>query len=324
LYSPKRLARCALCCGLTLVAAAIASGQEAAAEPALRWTEQAGQSLALCDADSVIWQFNYGSGLTKPLFHPLALADSPPLTVDRPADHAWHHGLWFSWVFVNGVNYWEHDRQSGRPAGRTTWENIDVERGSDFSAKISLELAYAPAGHRAVLRESRRLRVHPPDAAGAYAIDWQCQFTAADKDVTVAVVPIPPAAEGVGWGGYGGLSIRLAEELEDRRVVTSQGEAEFDAGGVYRGTAPAADYSAVAGGVEAGVAILDHPQNPRHPSPWYAIRTNMSYLNAAVMAPGPLVITPQAPCTLRYRVVVHPGRWTAAELATAAADYAGQ
>ena len=40
------------------------------------------------------------------------------MTADRPPDHIWHHGLWFSWKFINKVNYWEI-YPAKRPAGGT-------------------------------------------------------------------------------------------------------------------------------------------------------------------------------------------------------------
>ncbi|RIK83431.1 MAG: hypothetical protein DCC67_05885 [Planctomycetota bacterium] len=309
-------------CMFAGLAALLSLMKAAHAQPGFRWQERPGESIALCDGDSVIWQFNYGPALAKPLFHPLALADSPPLTVDRPPDHAWHHGLWFSWVFVNGVNYWEHDPQTGRPVGRTQWSDVKIVRNPDYSADISLQLAYGEGDRPPVLRESRTLRVKPRDSAGAYAIDWQCAFTAETEPASVSVRPIPPMPGGVAWGGYGGLSVRLAEGLEDRRASTAEAAALFDAAGIYRGQSPACDYSGVTGGVLAGIALLDHPDNPRHPSPWYAIRSDMSYLNAAIMAPGPIGIPPHETLTLRYRAVVHPGRWDATALTEAARRYA--
>jgi hypothetical protein len=68
----------------------------------------------------------------------------------------------------------------------------------------------------------------------------------------------------------------------------------------------------------AGVAFLDHPSNPRHPTRWYAIRDPvMSYINAALLNDDPLVLKPRQTMTLRYRLVVHPDRWGAERLKAA-------
>lgn len=282
----------------------------------LRWEERAGQSLALCDHDSVVWQFNYGPEQTKPFFHPLALPNSPPLTANRPPDHAWHHGLWFSWVSINGVNYWEHEPQGARPAGSTRWSDVKIEPGDDYSARITMELQYAAGGKEPVLNETRTLRISPPDQRGQYAIDWQSEFVAA-SDATLATTPIPPAEGGVPWGGYGGLAVRLAENMQDREVYSSAGKGMFGEDGVYRGRGAASDYSGAIGGQVAGVAIISHRANPRQPSDWYAICSDMSYLNAAIMAGEPIRLSSGQRYVLRYRIVVHEGRWNATNLADA-------
>jgi hypothetical protein len=67
-------------------------------------------------------------------------------------------------------------------------------------------------------------------------------------------------------------------------------------------------------GHAAGIAILDHPKNPRHPADWYLIRSEMSYANAAILSRRPLPLKAGERLTLRYRVIVHPGRWDAAKL----------
>jgi hypothetical protein len=56
--------------------------------------------------------------------------------------------------------------------------------------------------------------------------------------------------------------------------------------------------------VVLGVAVLDHPGNPY--STWHNSRT-LWMLNPNIAATGPYTIKPDAPLTLRYRVVVHDG-----------------
>ena len=57
-------------------------------------------------------------------------------------------------------------------------------------------------------------------------------------------------------------------------------------------------------GKTVGVAVLDHPTNPY--STWHNSRT-LWMLNPNIAATGPFTIRPDAPLTLRYRVVVHDG-----------------
>ncbi|GAF86299.1 unnamed protein product, partial [marine sediment metagenome] len=104
-----------------------------------RWDVQTGKSVALEHDGKTVWQFNHGADQPKPHFHPVALPDGRIVTWDRPPDHVWHHGLWFSWKYINGLNYWEPDRATGKPQGSTEWANVKVDTGPDQSARIEMD-----------------------------------------------------------------------------------------------------------------------------------------------------------------------------------------
>ena len=57
-------------------------------------------------------------------------------------------------------------------------------------------------------------------------------------------------------------------------------------------------------GKTVGAVVMDHPRNP--PSTWH-ISGNLWMLNPVIAAIEPITIRPEAPLTLRYRVVVHDG-----------------
>jgi hypothetical protein len=93
----------------------------------------------------------------------------------------------------------------------------------------------------------------------------------------------------------------------------------------YRGRHAALDYSGLVGGRPAGVAILDHPANPRSPSPWYVIRSEeMSFFTPALLCFEPLTLRPGEAIVLRYRVLVHPGRWDEGRLRSESERYSGR
>ena len=290
----------------------------AAETPQLRWKETE-SSLALIRGQNVLWQFNYDLNLDVPYFHPVSADGERVLTWDRPPDHAWHHGLWFCWKYINGVNYWEHDRQTGRPAGRTRTTDVRIEAGDQHSARILLTLAYHPAGDdEVVLSERRRIDITAPNAEGEYHIDWTADFTAGQRQVELDRTP--PKAQS--WGGYAGLSVRFAKELSDRRATSDAGRIEFGPGDRHRSQATFMDYSGVIDNAPVGLALLDHPHNPRHPTPWYVIRGPvMGYMNAALLNDEPMTLAPGGKMTLRYRVIVHPNRWDAARLQTEQANF---
>jgi hypothetical protein len=286
-----------------------------AAQTAWSWEAQKDKSLALLGPAGVLWQFRYDPALDVPYFHPLNTIDGRLLTGDSPPDHIWHHGLWFSWKFINKVNYWEIDAKTGRPEGRTTWSDVETLPRDDFSARIAMALSYRPAGEsKPVMTEERTIEVSRPDEAGAYSLDWASTFTALEA-VVLDRTPPPNEPGGQSWGGYSGLSVRFAKDAVVRKVVTSDGPIIEFPDNRYRGKHTAMDYSGLFGGHPAGIAICDHPDNPGSPTPWYAIREPvMSFFNAAVICYSPITLEPGQKLTLRYRVLVHPGRFDADRL----------
>lgn len=287
----------------------------------LAWTRGA-ESLALVQAEKIVWQFNYGAVAAKPFFHPVAVAGGPVLTCDRPPGHTWHHALWFSWKFIDGVNYWEEDPKTGVAAGLTTWREPQIETRPDFSARIAMDLSYHLPGQPPVMTEHRVIEVSPADKNGAYSQDWTMTFRAADKDVVLNRTPLPGESGGQPWGGYAGLSVRFANEIKDARALTPREQVGF-AEGKYRGKAAAMDYTGIFEGREAGIAIFDVAANLNSPSPWYAISdSSMHYFSPAVIQDGPHTLPAGQSFTLRYRVAIHPGRWSLQQLRQAADQYA--
>ena len=289
-----------------------------------QWLREDG-ALTLVGPSGPLWRFRYSPELDTPYFHPLNTADGRTLTWDRPPDHLWHHGLWFSWKFINAVNYWEIDGKTGRPAGQTTWSNVRVDAGDDLTSRIAMDLAYRPAGEGApVLTEERTIESGPPDAEGTYSMDWTCAFRAIQK-VVLDRTPLPGEPEGQGWGGYAGLSLRLAAALRDRQVMSSDGPIAEMPEDRYRGRHTAADYSGVIDGNEEGIAVLDNPRNPGSPTPWYVIRSaEMSFFSPAILCYGPITLEAGQRLTLRYRVIVHHGRWDSTRLNAEYAKYSRQ
>ena len=55
------------------------------------------------------------------------------------------------------------------------------------------------------------------------------------------------------------------------------------------------------------VAIFDHPDNPRHPTPWYGATGPGHYFNAAFLFNDSMIVSAGDRLTMRYRVYVHDG-----------------
>lgn len=294
-----------------LFATTIAMAKEG---PAWKKTDS---TIALIKDGETLWQFNYGKDLSKPFFHPLALEGVGTLTSQAPPDHPWHHAHWFCWKFINGVNYWEENRETGISDGITEWKNVKIVQNENFSTNITMDLDYHLPGEEPILTEKRRVYISAPREGGNYAMNWTLTFRAGSEDVVFDRTPIPGEEGGKGHGGYAGLSVRFVEELSDWKVTDSDGNIK-EQGEKLRVKSRAVDFNGLLDGQPVGIAILDHPNNLNAPTTWYIIMAQkgpMRYFSPAVIHDGPHTLKAGKSFTLRYRVLIHKGRYTSERLA---------
>ena len=189
-----------------------------AAEPQYRW-RAADDCLALISGEQVLWQLNFRIGEGKPFFHPLTTKDGTVLTAARPEDHPWHFGLWWSWKYINDLNYWEEERRTGRSPGVTEVVSVQPLAKADHSARVAMDLSYHPSGKPAILKEKRVLWITAPDARGNYSIVWDSTFTACAE--ALKFDRTPPAK---GAGGYAGLGLRFSAGTRGWTFAGSEGK----------------------------------------------------------------------------------------------------
>src|SRR5690606_19480251 len=126
----------------------------------LQWIEDS-ERIALLRNDTVLWQLNIDPAQDKPYFHPLRTPAGHDLTLERPADHPWHRGLWFSWKTINGINYWEEDVEAGVSEGRSIIQQVESQLNDDHSARITIHITYRDT-IGPTIREQRTLHIDPP------------------------------------------------------------------------------------------------------------------------------------------------------------------
>ena len=131
------------------------------ADDSFNW-DKTENTFALKNHDKIVWQFNRGTEGSKPYFHPISLPDGTVLTEPRPVDHPWHLALWFSWKYLNGLNYWEETKETHQAQGVTELTSVRYEPHEDFSASIFMDLEYHPPGKESILSENRRVENKPP------------------------------------------------------------------------------------------------------------------------------------------------------------------
>ena len=278
----------------------------------LQWKRES-TSVALLQGEKQVWQFNYAAkGSLKPFFHPVALPGGSSLTWLSPPDHVWHLALWFAWKYINKVNYWEENKE-GICEGATEWTNVRIETRSDHSARIRLDLRYRPQkAEKPVLTEKRTISISSPAADGSYSMDWAMVFTAGTENLSLDRTPSTPTS----ISGYAGLSVRLAKELGEIQIAATADKGKM-VGNRYGYAATATDFNGRMDQGEAGMAMLDHPGNPRFPNRWYVIvdpSRPFWYMNAAWLQEEPYDLPAGKSMTFRYRILVHPHRWDANRL----------
>ncbi len=280
-------------------------------------------SIAWTEGTNVLWRFNYSPAEGKPFFDPLTAQDGVALTTFGPKDHPWHYGLWFSWKYINKVNYWEQDRTTGKAEGRTRWAPPRIRTRDDGLMSLALNLDYVDPTGTEVLKERRNITVSSPEADGSYTIDWQATFTAGSNAVVLDRTPMPNEPDGQVNGGYAGMSIRLAGEPVEITLVTTNGAITEFANNRARPDSPALAANCRIDGQPVGsVAMLSAESNIDEGFPWYAVMTGeMRFFCSAVLAPKPLTLAPGEQLKLTYRIIVRSEPWTPESLQAAVAEW---
>jgi len=284
-----------------------------AAAPAVTW-ERTDESIACKKGDEVLWQFNYGIRAQKPYFHPLRVAGGESLTASRPADHRWHYGLWFSWKYINGVNYWEEDK-SGHSQGATTWERPIIKTQDDGSADINMTLRYMSPSNGLIMIEQRDIRISAPSTQGEVTIDWLGNFQARNEPLLLDRTPMPGEPNGAVNGGYAGFAMRAAQEPAECSFVTAESLVEKFENDRARPNSKAAACNIVQSERTNGVAIFSHVSNTAGDSPWYIINSKaMRWFSPSLLAPAPKNVKPRESFSWKFRVVTKAEAWSPEEL----------
>jgi len=269
----------------------------------LFWKKEA-NAITLLNNDKIVWQHHFDKAEGKPYFHPLSTINGSALTELRPKDHPWHRAIWFSWKFINGLNYWEEDRNTGKPEGITELKSVKYKLTKPFGAEFNLELTYHPPAGNDLLKEERSVQLSAPSEDGSYLMDWESTFTALADDVVLDRTPLSNEPEGQSWGGYAGFSVRLNNELEDVEVVNDSGETGQQHGKASRWlTFEAKNLK----GQPVVMTIFDHPTNLNYPNKWYVSnesQTPFYYFSPAILFSSKLLLKRGEKLRLKYRVFI--------------------
>lgn len=287
---------------------------------AFSWLES-DTTVALLNDGEILWQYNFNTIKGKPFFHPVNLNHST-ITWLSPDDHPWHLGIWHSWKYINGVNYWEYDQTEGVAPfnfiGITEVRAIRVEKHDDFSCHFYLDIFYHERNGPDLMKEKRKIYVSRPDKQGQFYIDYQMNLTALVDSVELNRTPLPHEENGKSWGGYAGLSVRFNKDLFDPVFINFGGGSEMDHGRSmpwkYYGLRDIQGYP-------LGVAIFTSPENLNYPEPWFVTNTEdhpFYYFSPSPIFNQPHILSKHENLSFGYRIQFYRGKVNIDHLA---ADY---
>lgn len=275
----------------------------------------------------------YLTHTTNPSCYPLIGPHGAPMTRNFPLkdvpgeehDHLHHRSLWYAHGAVNGVDFWTEKPGAGRIVHRGF---TALKSGTDFGLLQSTN-DWVAADGKTICSDERTLRVFArPDSERLF--DFEIKLHASHGELTF------------GDTKEAAMSLRVAETMRvvketpkgqppvpgDGHIVTSEGARDGDAWGKR---AAWCDYSGPVNGQTVGIAIFDHPSNPRHPTWWFVREYGLHAANPFGQHAfektndphsGDLVVPAGKSVTFRYRFYLHEGDEKQSRVAERYADFA--
>lgn len=264
------------------------------------------------------------TGAARPYFYPLIGPDALPMTRNWPMtageneehDHLHHRSLWYAHGAVNGINFWSEEKNYGTIVHDRFTE---IKSGKNVGVIRSTDKWVAPDG-KIVCTDERTMRIY--NRPGIKLFDFEVAIHASHGPVTL------------GDTKEGTMAMRLAETMRLKgkighgHIVNSEGVRD-DA--TWGKRADWCDYFGPVDGKTVGVAIFDHPDNPRHPTTWHVRDYGLFAANPfglhdfekKAARSGDLTIPAGQSVTFRYRFYLHEGDNQQAHVAEMYREYIG-
>ena len=288
-----------------LLMAALLAVENICAAPAGGACERTATGVRLVRDGRVVWNFEIDTPEGKPALHPLTLPSGRTLTDFHPADHFWHLGFWFSFKYLNGINYWEPADIKGRgvlAAGETRVVKRTVTCNG-AAAHVALEINYLPRGSNdVVLAERRTMDFSAPDALGGYTVKIRHSFVAR-TDVTIDRTPPFRDKKGNWQRGYAGWTLRIPSALAE----------EFDVQGSAGRNSPRAicgeescvvDFTSRVNGEGVTFSVKESPKDTTRFYLWADKRS----VNPSPVFTAPMTVKAGETLNLAYELAVHAAR----------------
>ena len=265
------------------------------------------------------------ANVPRPYFYPVLGPDELPMTRkwpmedtnDEEHDHPHHRGLWYAHGNVNGLDFWSEEKNYCRIAHAGF---VKVVSGKEYGIIESKDHWLNHEG-AVVCADVRAMRFY--DGPGRERVF--------DFEITLLAPPDQPVI--FGDTKEGAMATRVAETMRlKNKDGPGQGHIVMSTGLrdelTWGKRADWCDYfGPVAGGPNGpetlGVAIFDHPDNPRHPTTWHVRDYGLFAANPFGLrdfekkppGAGDLTIPAGQSVTFRYRFYYHRGDEKQAQVA---------
>lgn len=271
--------------------------------------------------DGIVFTELRHSGAPHVYFYPLIGPGNIPMTRNSPMkkapnedeDHPHHRSMWFSHGDVNGVDFWAETPKAGKIINKSHSGKMDKDK-----AVLTYQNDWTAPDGKVICIENSKVVISDQDDP---------------RIIDFAISLKPGGSEPIVFGDTkeGTFGIRLAETMRLKpnkfntgkptgKIVQSTG---VEDGKTWGKRAEWCDYYGPVEGKIMGVAIFDHPSNPRHPTWWHVRDYGLFAANPFGIhdfekkpaGTGNMTIEPGKPVTFRYRVVLHKGNTEEAKVA---------
>lgn len=289
------------------------------------WLTDHGDRVTVMMDGKLFTEYHYDTEW-RPFLYPVMGPGELQVTRDWPmkqgendaTDHPHHRSLWYSHGEVNGIyNFWHEDEKTG---GRIRHQRfLKLCSGEDKGVIQALNHWIGHDG-KLVCEEVRTLTFHNNDCDTQRTIDFDITFNAIAGDLTF------------GDTKEGSMGIRLAPTMRLKgkvgqgHIINSAGDED---GSTWGKRAAWCDYYGPVDGKTVGVAIFDHPTNPRHPTWWHvrdyglfaANAFGTHYFEKLPKGEGNYTVPANESVTWKYRFYFHEGDHETAQVSEHYKEY---
>lgn len=217
-------------------------------------------------------------------------------------DHPHHKSWWYAHGLVNGHDFWAE----GKDSGKTVHEKFLEVKSGDVGVIKTANKLVAKDG-TTIATDERTLKIH--NVEGARVFDFEITIRASNGDLVL------------GDTKEGTMALRLNERMRLAQPKKQKGEGHIvNSEGVRDGEtwgkrAKWVDYHGPVENKTVGVAIFDHPTNPRHPTWWHVRDYGLFAANPFGIhdfekkekGAGDIKIKAGESVTFKYRFYIHEG-----------------